>query len=117
VKPAHTDKERPFPRFLLIDTPETAGIDRGNLSHAIPEVLKAAPIPAQRKPDEVARLKTRHAEPVSQHDELVGEGHEFVGHVRARAQAGVGPSAGASSCSQARESRVVDDGPTSFQTG
>lgn len=33
----------PFPKFLLIDTPETAGIDRSNLSRAIgkiPEVLK-----------------------------------------------------------------------------
>lgn len=32
----------PFPRFLLIDTPETAGVDRENLSRAIgkiPEVL------------------------------------------------------------------------------
>ena len=29
------ETEIPFPRFLLIDTPETAGIDRENLSRAI----------------------------------------------------------------------------------
>ena len=44
------DPDMPFPRFLLVDTPETAGIDTDNLSRAIgkiPEVLQAATRPAQ----------------------------------------------------------------------
>jgi DNA repair exonuclease SbcCD ATPase subunit len=44
------DPEMPFPRFLLVDTPETAGIDLENLSRAIgkiPEVLAGAKQPAQ----------------------------------------------------------------------
>lgn len=44
------DPEMPFPRFLLVDTPETAGIDRENLSRAIgkiPEVLAGTKEPAQ----------------------------------------------------------------------
>jgi DNA repair exonuclease SbcCD ATPase subunit len=44
------DADMPFPRFLLIDTPETAGIDIENLSMAIakiPEVLKAGKRPGQ----------------------------------------------------------------------
>ena len=44
------DAEMPFPRFLLIDTPETAGIDLENLSRAIgkiAEVLSGSKTPAQ----------------------------------------------------------------------
>jgi hypothetical protein len=45
-----TDAGMPFPRFLLIDTPETAGIDLENLSRAIgkiPAVLTGSKTPAQ----------------------------------------------------------------------
>ena len=44
------DTQMPFPRFLLIDTPETAGIDRENLSRAIgklADVLAGSTTPAQ----------------------------------------------------------------------
>ncbi len=44
------DSEMPFPRFLLVDTPETAGIDRENLSRAIgkiAEVLNGSTTPGQ----------------------------------------------------------------------
>jgi len=44
------DPTMPFPRFLLVDTPETAGIDVDNLSRAIgkiPEVIGNAAMPAQ----------------------------------------------------------------------
>ena len=47
---ALADSTVPFPRFLLIDTPETAGIDTANLSRAIgkvTEVLSAATGDAQ----------------------------------------------------------------------
>lgn len=44
------DPNMPFPRFLLVDTPETAGIDLDNLKRAIgkiAEVLDGSKIPAQ----------------------------------------------------------------------
>ena len=44
------DNDLPFPRFLLVDTPETAGIDLENLSRAISklsEVLSGASTAAQ----------------------------------------------------------------------
>lgn len=44
------DNDVPFPRFLLVDTPETVGIHEENLSRAIgkiPEVLAKAPGQAQ----------------------------------------------------------------------
>ncbi|WP_404364368.1 hypothetical protein ACIHQR_29970 [Corallococcus coralloides] len=44
------DKDLPFPRFLLVDTPETAGIDLENLSRAISklsDVLREASTAAQ----------------------------------------------------------------------
>lgn len=62
------DPELPFPRFLLIDTPDTAGIDPANMSPAIAklaDVLDAAPTQGQviltigdgRYPEALKRLR------------------------------------------------------------
>jgi hypothetical protein len=62
------DPAIPFPRFLLVDTPDTAGIDQENLSKAIgaiPRVLEQSSMPAQvilttgpqRYPQELQNLR------------------------------------------------------------
>ncbi|MDR4998979.1 hypothetical protein [Brevibacillus parabrevis] len=40
LKMAITNDEMPFPRFLLIDTPENLGIDRDNLNKCLSQILK-----------------------------------------------------------------------------
>jgi chromosome segregation ATPase len=60
------DAEMPFPRFLLVDTPETAGIDRENLQRAIGKIAKV--LDSSKMPAQVVLTTGESTYPADLHD-------------------------------------------------